>query len=279
MHILPELKQAAVVLFVTEEEKYVSVSRKGSTTLFGLPGGKVDLGESVEHAAVREIAEELGIDIAAHDLIPVFSDNDGGVWATAFLYNKVMTDDQVKSLVPEETTTVRLLSREQLSSFNISPFAGYNHAAFSNMDLLMRPESVKEYSVELTTWENDADHYKTQTIRVATIDEARFLKEVFFNFESRNSCANPGFGNNNVEIETLREFFMEQLAEHPGVKFSNMIEHVSDDLDDDSITEIIDELLGAPVEYEWGFFGEGPFCRVAERFEVYRKGVLVTDQV
>jgi hypothetical protein len=138
---------------------------------------------------------------------------------------------------------------------------------------------VKEYHVEITTWENDADHYKTQTVKVASIDEARFLKEMFLGFESRNSHENPGFGNNNVTIDTLREYFEDLLEQHPGIKFSNMFPTVSDELDGDSVSEIVDEFLGTPVEYEWGFFGEGPFCRVAEGFEVYRKGVLVTDQV
>jgi 8-oxo-dGTP diphosphatase len=56
------------------EGRILIAKRPQGRSLAGLwefPGGKVEQGESPEHALVRELAEELGIDIAAADLAPL----------------------------------------------------------------------------------------------------------------------------------------------------------------------------------------------------------------
>jgi 8-oxo-dGTP diphosphatase len=71
--VSPLLLVAACVL-VDGEGRVLIAKRPEGRSLAGLwefPGGKVEEGESPEHALIRELAEELGIEIASADLAPL----------------------------------------------------------------------------------------------------------------------------------------------------------------------------------------------------------------
>ena len=76
---LPLVLVAACVL-LDGDGRILIAKRPEGRSLAGLwefPGGKVEPGESPEHALIRELAEELGIDIAAADLAPLtFASHD-----------------------------------------------------------------------------------------------------------------------------------------------------------------------------------------------------------
>jgi 8-oxo-dGTP diphosphatase len=78
-NIRPLLLVAACVL-LDGDGRILIAKRPEGRSLAGLwefPGGKVEPGESPEHALIRELAEELGIGIAAADLAPLtFASHD-----------------------------------------------------------------------------------------------------------------------------------------------------------------------------------------------------------
>ncbi|MEV6232900.1 NUDIX domain-containing protein [Saccharopolyspora shandongensis] len=64
----------AVAAFVQDDAGRVLMIRRTDNDQYAIPGGAQDVGETVAQAAVRETAEETGIDIAITGLIGVYSD-------------------------------------------------------------------------------------------------------------------------------------------------------------------------------------------------------------
>jgi len=63
----------ADVIIHDPQRGIVLVERKNEPLGMALPGGFVDEGESVEHAAIREMKEETGLDVELLGIIGVFS--------------------------------------------------------------------------------------------------------------------------------------------------------------------------------------------------------------
>lgn len=64
----------AVDVIVEINDKIVLISRKNPPYGWAIPGGFVDYGEKLEDAAIREIKEEISLDVELVTLLGVYSD-------------------------------------------------------------------------------------------------------------------------------------------------------------------------------------------------------------
>ncbi|MEU0532082.1 NUDIX hydrolase [Amycolatopsis tolypomycina] len=64
----------AVSAFIQDDEGRILMIRRTDNDLYSIPGGQLELGETLAQAAVREVREETGIECEINGLIGLYSD-------------------------------------------------------------------------------------------------------------------------------------------------------------------------------------------------------------
>jgi ADP-ribose pyrophosphatase YjhB (NUDIX family) len=64
----------AVSAFIQDDEGRILMIRRTDNDLYSIPGGQLELGETLAEAAVREVREETGIECEVTDVIGLYSD-------------------------------------------------------------------------------------------------------------------------------------------------------------------------------------------------------------
>lgn len=120
---------------VLNEARFLSVSRRNDTTLWGFPGGKVDAGENCQQGLLREAKEEVGLSLAPEVLVPLYSaavpgkSIDDTYWVVTYVSTKSV-GHLTKHLLLEQGLTHDWRTEAQLCDPQCSPFAGYNRQVF-----------------------------------------------------------------------------------------------------------------------------------------------------
>jgi len=132
------MKEAVCVL-LPFKDGYISVSRRNDDSKWGLPGGKVDAGETPVEAVVRELHEEIGLRLDQDSMSAVlcltcYGDDGQQYLATTYIYNGNPTVESVDSLKPEKGLKISVLTESQLCDPDISPFAEYNAQVFKSIN-------------------------------------------------------------------------------------------------------------------------------------------------
>ena len=128
--VSPLLTIDAVIL-LNNKKDIVLIRRKNPPFQgqFALPGGFVDIGETVENACIREVKEETNINVKILKLIGVFSDPKrdprGHTITVAFLCEPLTKKEKPKAL--DDAADLEIVSLKELSSFEL---------AFDHMEII-----------------------------------------------------------------------------------------------------------------------------------------------
>lgn len=127
--IIRKSKLAATALIYKDSifnGKVLGVSRKNDITDFGLPGGKVEKGESLYHAMVREVKEETGLSVLSAE--PLFFREDGEFVAVVFIVKEYEGE-----LNSEESGKIEWIEFDELKK---GSFGSYNTALENHINFI-----------------------------------------------------------------------------------------------------------------------------------------------
>lgn len=115
------MKKAAAVV-ILNDDRVLGVSRKNDPTDMGLPGGKLELGETYEEGAIRETLEETGLQVEI--ITQLFMRIDGDTICRTFLAKQV---DSTAQIATTEAGRVDWITWEELFR---GTFGEYNRSLY-----------------------------------------------------------------------------------------------------------------------------------------------------
>ena len=130
--VSPLLTVDAVIL-LTNKKDIVLIRRKNPPFQgqFALPGGFVDVGETVENACIREVKEETNINVKILNLIGVFSDPKrdprGHTITVAFLCQPLTENERPKAL--DDASALEIMPISKISTLEL---------AFDHMEIIKK---------------------------------------------------------------------------------------------------------------------------------------------
>lgn len=147
------MRQAACVALVTPNMKQIKMVTRKNSNLLGMPGGKVDPGETPLQAAIRETQEETGIvlDETMICSVPIYVAEESGFEVQTFL--AIMPKNQESRQLEFRVKTVTL-PISYFADAQLTAFPEYNAQVLQKLkndtllDILNSCDNCKEINYE-----------------------------------------------------------------------------------------------------------------------------------
>ena len=122
------------------DPKVLAVKRLKSNGKLGLPGGKVNSGETLKEAIIREVKEECNLSIPKEALVKVYACIVSGFYCTTFAIKKEYLDTIKKRRVKQmEEDIVPIWVKFNGCDFVWkSEFSDYNYGLLRNLDEIVK---------------------------------------------------------------------------------------------------------------------------------------------
>jgi 8-oxo-dGTP pyrophosphatase MutT (NUDIX family) len=118
----------AVSAVVADDQGRILLHRRSDNAKWSIPGGRVELGESVADAAVREVREETGIEVTPIGIVGVYSDprsvvayDDGEVRQQFSICLACRHVGGSLSAISDESLEVRFVAPQDIGGLELSP--------------------------------------------------------------------------------------------------------------------------------------------------------------
>jgi ADP-ribose pyrophosphatase YjhB (NUDIX family) len=117
----------SVTAIVTDPERRILMVHKTDNDLWALPGGGMDIGESIADAVVREVKEETGIDVEVTGIVGIYTNprhvmayDDGEVRQQfSVCFTTRLLGGQLRTST--ETSEVQFVDLSRLAELNVHP--------------------------------------------------------------------------------------------------------------------------------------------------------------
>ena len=117
----------SVTTIVTDHEGRLLMVHRTDNELWSIPGGAMDIGESIADAAIRETREETGLDVEVTGIVGIYTnprhvmayDNGEVRQQCSVCFTTRLLGGQLRTST--ETSEVRFMDRSDLDGLNVHP--------------------------------------------------------------------------------------------------------------------------------------------------------------